>query len=96
MDGNEACAGRKQSPINIVSSLTNFVSSMGNLVYTGYDQNPSSMRLKNNGHTGGSIYTVNLVRIYIKSSTTFTSIFFYTVAYHKCFSSCKSEVRGSA
>ncbi len=52
MKGNEACAGQKQAPINIVTSTAKYQESMGNLIYTGYNLNPTAMKLKNNGHTG--------------------------------------------
>ncbi len=55
MPGNEACAGQQQSPINIATSSASYMSSMGNLIYSGYNQNPIWMKLKNNGHTGGLV-----------------------------------------
>ena len=56
MPGNEACDGRKQSPINIETPGAIYNAWMGSLVYSGYSQTPASMKLKNNGHTGNNIF----------------------------------------
>ena len=52
MHGNEACGGKKQSPINIEVSQAVSNDNLTKLTFTGYDTKPTSMLLKNNGHTG--------------------------------------------
>ena len=55
LPGNEACGGRRQSPINIDTSKVQFNESLGKFIFTGYSTNPSRMTLLNNGH-GGEIH----------------------------------------
>ncbi len=52
LQGYSACGGQKQSPIDIATSKAEYRESLGLFSYTGYNTNPSSMTLVNNGHTG--------------------------------------------
>ena len=52
LPGNEACGGRRQSPINIDTSKVQFNESLGKFIFTGYNTNPSRVTLLNNGHGG--------------------------------------------
>ena len=50
--GNEACGGKKQSPVNIENSEAVSNENLTEFTFTGYDTKPDSMLLRNNGHTG--------------------------------------------
>ena len=52
LPGNDACGGKKQSPIDIQTSEVVNDKNLTEFMFTEYDVKPTAMTMKNNGHTG--------------------------------------------